>query len=119
MYDLHDSFWTAIGFLIAYRAILAFGGWIAASIAINDKFSWHWSICMLLGFTGFIVGALELMVFAAIYQDFVDKKDSKDAKEGAGELQKGCQSSEGVLEALPEVIMQSVFYMRYLYFFSR
>ena len=56
------------------------------------------------------------MVFVAIWVDFRDRAWD-DKNPGAGELQKGCQSSEGVLEALPEVIMQSVFYMRYIYVF--
>ena len=62
-------------------------------------------------FAGFIVGALELAVFVAIWVDH----DKNEHDEGAGSRQKVCQSSEGVLEALPEVIMQSVFYMRYIY----
>ena len=57
------------------------------------------------------MGALELTVFFAIWMDHVEG----DQDEGAGLGQKQCQSAEGVLEALPEVIMQSVFYMRYLY----
>eukprot|EP01083_Nonionella_stella_P048656 129952_1 len=61
---------------------------------------------------GFVFGALELMIFLGIYYDFQQKKGDSDAKRGAGMGQKVCQSTEGILESLPEVIMQSVFIMR-------
>ena len=104
---------TAIGFLIAYRILLGLGGWVGAAIYFNEEKDLHWCPAMICGFfTGFLLGALELTVFCAIYLDFEIKKSESRENEGAGEMQKGCQSSEGVLEALPEVIMQSVFYMR-------
>ena len=76
-----------------------------------ENFKWN-VCCGILGgyFAGFTVGALELTVFVAIWMDH----DEGNQVEGAGVMQKVCQLSEGVLEALPEVIMQSVFYMRYM-----
>ena len=89
---------------------------MVASIYFFEEKNMHWFIAGICGFfTGFLMGALELTIFAAIWADFEIKKENSswdDEQKGAGELQKGCQSSEGVLEALPEVIMQSVFYMR-------
>ena len=43
---------------------------------------------------------------------WLDSEERDEDNRGAGPAQKVFQSSEGVLEALPEVIMQSVFYMR-------
>ena len=64
-------------------------------------------------FSGFILGALELTIFFAIWADFYSQKKGCAVKlEGAGPIQGVCQSLEGLFEALPEVIMQSVFYMR-------
>ena len=103
------SFTTAIGFLIAYRILLGFISWYMTSKLLHEMFEWNECFAILVGFfAGFIIGALELTIFGAIWMDH----DDGNQDEGAGNLQKGCQSSEGVLEALPEVIMQSVFYMR-------
>eukprot|EP01084_Bolivina_argentea_P231814 390825_1 len=109
--NMVQFFWTAIGFLIVYRSLLAIGGWIAITNWIKTKRDWNWCICIILGIFGAILGGLELMVFIAIWVDFEERSENENAK-GAGPIQKACQSSEGVLESLPEVIMQSVFYMR-------
>ena len=77
---------------------------------IQDETEWPWIICIPLGLiSGGTMGALELMVFVAIYEDSSSRDENN---RGAGDGQKAMQTSEGVLEALPEVIMQSVFYMR-------
>jgi len=110
--DMEQFFTTAIGFLIAYRVLLGLFGWFLATDTIKDKDIWysHWCLALIGGFfVGFIPGALELLVFFAIWSDSQVEEENDG---GPGGAQKMVQSSEGVLESLPEVIMQSVFYMR-------
>eukprot|EP01084_Bolivina_argentea_P231815 390835_1 len=111
--DMEQFFTTAIGFLIAYRILLGLAGWGGlTSFLYNEK---DWNLCMALitgFFVGFLTGLMEFTVFAAILGDHYEKGVGRGDENGPGEIQKACQSSEGVLEALPEVIMQSVFYMR-------
>eukprot|EP01084_Bolivina_argentea_P186340 321225_1 len=148
--DMEQFFWTAIGFMIAYRALLGLAGagaFVVGGLQYGDRLNCEWFcdplgkcfdkwerlaqcccccyiplyifalILYLIAFIitaalGFVFGALELLIFAGIYIDFQEKKDNSDAKPGAGVGQKICQSTEGILESLPEVIMQSVFVMR-------
>eukprot|EP01083_Nonionella_stella_P035421 96644_1 len=148
--DMHQFFWTALGFMIAYRSLLGLAGSgvflygfmenmddICCECKLLDKLFNAWENCadkcciffipmyfalfmlylvifLVIVSTGFVFGALELMIFLGIYVDFKEKKNSGNAKKGAGNGQKVCQCTEGVLESLPEVIMQSVFIMRAL-----
>eukprot|EP01083_Nonionella_stella_P102688 292298_1 len=152
--DMHQFFWTALGFMIAYRSLLGLAGsgvflwgfvknkddlvdtW-CCECTLLGKFLNAWERCadtccifwiplyfvvlltcliifLVIVAVGFVFGALELMIFLGIYVDFTAKKDSNNPKKGAGNGQKVCQSTEGILESLPEVIMQSVFIMRAL-----
>eukprot|EP01084_Bolivina_argentea_P172222 298342_1 len=127
--DMNQFFWCGMGFMFAYRGLLALGGFGAAAYNIYDKdvlsragykfgnddrYGWlpRTILSFLAGLVGAVIGALELMVFVGIFIDFHKKQNGSEEKKGAGKYQKACQSTEGVLESLPEVIMQSVFVMR-------
>eukprot|EP01084_Bolivina_argentea_P172221 298338_1 len=126
--DMNQFFWCGMGFMFAYRGLLALGGFGAAAYNVydqnvlkdagyefgnKDKYGWlpRLMLSFLAGLVGAVIGALELMVFVGIFIDFHKKRKGSQQK-GAGKYQKACQSTEGVLESLPEVIMQSVFVMR-------
>ena len=104
----------AIGFLVFYRLLLAVLSSSLVYAVLSQNSNMNNGFALVCGFfIGFILGALELAIFFAIWFDFIDKKKGRqDKPKGALEIQRSCESLEGLLEALPEVIMQSVFYMR-------
>eukprot|EP01084_Bolivina_argentea_P022179 41226_1 len=106
---MNQFFWIGIGFMIAYRSVAALLGMVVGYSMCADAD--HGCCGRFLGMIGgFLSGLLELNIFFAIYFDKTDSDQSKT--EGSGIRQKVSQLMEGVLESLPEVIMQSVFVMR-------
>eukprot|EP01084_Bolivina_argentea_P052490 96434_1 len=106
--NMNQFFWIGIGFMIAYRSIAALWGMVLGLISTEHDGCGGKIFLAMIG--GFLSGLLELNIFVAIYFDKTDSARSKT--EGAGIAQKASQLMEGVLESLPEVIMQSVFVMR-------
>ncbi len=108
--DMVQFFTIALAFMLVYRFLLGCGGAIFFGIYADDHSSWSssaYSKLKILGaaFVGFLLGSMELVVFVGIFVDFEDKKRSSNSERGAGSAQKACQSSEGVLESLPEVLL--------------
>eukprot|EP01083_Nonionella_stella_P104523 299674_1 len=110
--DMEQFFWVGIGFMIAYRVIAAFYG-AFLRLAVNDDYSGYYE-GIVQAILGIFLGLFELTIFASIYADYKENKDKAKSHDQAGPTQKIAQLMEGVLESLPEVVMQSVFLMRAL-----
>eukprot|EP01084_Bolivina_argentea_P314164 544141_1 len=115
--NMSQFFWVGIGLAIAYRFLLAISGCITfialgKSATHNKPIFVSIIIIFSCGLLGLICGFLEVMVFVGMFIDLTVKNENGEEVIGAAEAQYACQSAESILESLPEVILQSVFYMR-------
>lgn len=160
--NMEQLFWTAFGFMIAYRFVLAFGGFLLGLYnCVEQTFDEYYNetaqvLCYIP--LGIIAGALELMIFYAVFTDQTQNLNKMEKRQkntnninnkninnnnntgnnnqiqnnknknknnrakrikanlddlySVGQSQKAIQLLEGVLESLPEVVMQSVFVIR-------
>eukprot|EP01083_Nonionella_stella_P125865 380770_1 len=101
--DMHQFFWTGIGFMIAYRVVIGFFSAILRAFERDTSGSSTGCETVLHSFVGFILGLLELNVFLCIHTDYKESIFFEKPYDRAGTAQKISQLMEGVLESLPEV----------------
>eukprot|EP01083_Nonionella_stella_P075744 206014_1 len=111
--DMQQFFWTGIGFMIAYRVVIGFFGAILRTVETDSSDLTNCQTLMA-SILGFFLGLLELNIFVCIHADYKESIFFEKPYDRAGTAQKISQLMEGVLESLPEVVMQSVFLMRAL-----
>eukprot|EP01083_Nonionella_stella_P170206 578743_1 len=95
--DMNLLFWTSMGFVVFYRVISAL---IGCYSGMKESESVCSSFC-----DGFL-GLIDMYVIKVIYGSLIDDDVEPSIK------QKTIQLTEAILEALPQVVLQSVFIIR-------
>eukprot|EP01083_Nonionella_stella_P013245 37323_1 len=98
--DMNGLFWTSIAFLILYRVLSIFIAWISAYL-LDDE------CCSCICWGDVCLALIDMYVIKAVY------KAVKGDAQQATPRQKTIQLTEAIFESLPQVVLQSVFLIRW------
>eukprot|EP01083_Nonionella_stella_P236119 829564_1 len=100
--DMNGLFWISIAFLILYRIISVFIAWVSANYN-----GYSFECCSSICWVDVCFALIDMYVIKAVYHAI--KGDASEPTK----RQKLVQLTEAIFESLPQVVLQSVFIIRY------